>query len=798
LLAYLQIDQFADDRRIQARVAQSWSAESRLYQLLSLFQDIETGQRGYVLTGNRAFLQPYFAARESAKNRLAAVGRSLAGDRELQPRLARLEVLIDRKLAFAERAIAVRDNGGQAAAAALVATGEGKTIMDEARTLVDNLVGVERRELAGLRHSASRTRARVQVFSASLQLFLLALLGFAFAIYVRQIKQLRVLTGEARDNSARQAAIFTAATDAVVILDRDGTIEAANPAAERLFGYANADLDGRPVGDLFARRPKDATIRMLLQRLLARQDTGGFKIQHFTGKRKGGAMFEADVATSPVELAEEPRFLLVIRDATERRRVDQLKSEFVSTVSHELRTPLTSIAGSLGLVAAGAAGPLEPRAAKLVGIALANSQRLIRLINDILDIEKIESGKMSFDLRRFALRGIVEDAIQANLGFAAQQQVTITLAPGGEQAVVITDHDRLMQVLTNLLSNAVKFSPAGGSVDVILTPGSKRHRISICDHGPGIPPEFQPNLFTRFAQADHSDSRSKGGTGLGLAIVKEILDRTDGEIWYETSDAGTAFHVELAAQRNQRRRGVLLIQVEEPVVGEIRTAVAARGMEIELVNDLTELEAAAERRPYDAVVLGLAGGGRAAAAMVQSIRSNPSLATVPILAAVPVGSDGQVSPAIKLVDWLCEPPSSRTVTRGAELVRPADGIAAHLRVLHIEDDEDIVGLVRSAFGAKATITAARNADEAREALARDVPDLVILDLGLPGESGVQLLPSLHRPDGVPIPVVIYTARDEDPEIASRALAMLTKSKASLDDLVHTVMRIIQDQEAERS
>ncbi|MET0181160.1 MAG: CHASE3 domain-containing protein, partial [Novosphingobium sp.] len=793
LLAYLQIDQFANDRRIQDRVARTLAAETSLYRLMSLLQDIETGQRGYVLTGDPDFLDPYVAARAGVRASLAAVRRSLSDSPESRRRTADLARLTQRKLAFAARAVALRDEAGPESAARLVASGEGRAIMEQVRSLVGRSVSSEREQLAQLRRSANRARAQVQLLSAVLQLFLAGLLALAFMAYVRQIRRHMILTNQARDDGARLAAIFTAATDSMLILDAEGRIETANPAAERLFGAGPAELAGRHVADLFARRPREATIRTLLRRRVTRQGSRGSPLQQFTGRRGDGSSFEADVATSAVELADGTWFLLVIRDATERRRVERLKSEFVSTVSHELRTPLTSIAGSLGLVAAGAAGPLEPRAAKLIGIALNNSQRLVRLINDILDIEKIESGKMTFDMRRYNLPALVEEAVQATEGFAAEKRVSIAISCGGARAIVLADHDRLIQVLTNLLSNAIKFSPEHGVVEVALTPSIKRHRITVRDRGPGIPPEFQQSLFTRFAQADSSDTRSKGGTGLGLAIVKEILDRTGGEIGYETSPDGTAFHVELPAQPDQRRRGVLLVQVEDPVVREIRDALATRGMEADQIKDTSELDAAAGRRTYDAVIVGLRPGGREAAATVQAIRSCPSLATTPILASAPSSEDGELSQALTVVDWLDEPPTPVAVARGTRIVRPGNGREG-LRVLHIEDDEDIARLVASAFEDKAIVTAVQTAEEARRALAAETPDLVILDLALPDASGLELLPSLRKQDGEPFPVVIYTARDDDADIASQALAVLTKSKASLDDLVTTVLRIVHERE----
>jgi DNA-binding response OmpR family regulator len=318
--------------------------------------------------------------------------------------------------------------------------------------------------------------------------------------------------------------------------------------------------------------------------------------------------------------------------------------------------------------------------------------------------------------------------------------------------------------------------------------------VSVRDNGPGIPPEFQQNLFTRFAQADSSNSRSKGGTGLGLAIVKEILDRTGGAISYETSPAGTSFHVDLPAQPERRKRGVLLVQLDEQFAEEIRRALRERDIAVEAARDAGEIAAIAERRPYDAVVLGLAREGPSAAELVQSVRAHPTLAATPILAAAP-GEPGQFSPAVELVDWLSEPPTPVTFERGRHLLRSTNGGSEDLHVLHVEDDEDVLGVVATAFEGKAMVAAARSADEARQALAAKTPDLVILDLALPGESGLALLPSLRRPTGEPIPVVIYTAHDEDPEIASRAVAMLTKSKASLDDLVATVLRIVQHREA---
>jgi signal transduction histidine kinase len=243
----------------------------------------------------------------------------------------------------------------------------------------------------------------------------------------------------------------------------------------------------------------------------------------------------------------ETRGLLrALRYAVERKRLQRLKDEFVSTVSHELRTPLTSIAGSLGLLMGNAAGKLPDAAVNLLRIAHTNSQRLVRLVNDILDIEKMESGQIVFKFGRVEIRPLIEQAIEANRGFAEGSDVRIRLEDACVVCDVRADPDRLAQVVTNLLSNAIKFSPADNEVVVAIGNGTDIVRILVRDHGPGISADFKPHIFERFAQADATNARQKGGTGLGLSIVKQIVDRLHGEVGFaDAPGGGTVFHVEL-------------------------------------------------------------------------------------------------------------------------------------------------------------------------------------------------------------------------------------------------------------
>jgi signal transduction histidine kinase len=235
-----------------------------------------------------------------------------------------------------------------------------------------------------------------------------------------------------------------------------------------------------------------------------------------------------------------------LRYAIERKRLDRLKDEFVSTVSHELRTPLTSIAASLGLLVGKIAGILPGPAARLLSIAYTNTQRLVRLLNDILDIEKLESGRVVFDFAKVNVRLLIEHAIEANRDFAESHNVRIRLLDSASSDEVRADADRFAQVMTNLLSNSIKFSPAGSEVVVSIAKRADSLRISVRDHGVGISPEFRPHLFEKFAQADATNARQKGGTGLGLSIVKQIVERLGGEVGYDDAPGGGAvFHIDL-------------------------------------------------------------------------------------------------------------------------------------------------------------------------------------------------------------------------------------------------------------
>ncbi len=225
-------------------------------------------------------------------------------------------------------------------------------------------------------------------------------------------------------------------------------------------------------------------------------------------------------------------------DLLQRTELDSVKDEFISTVSHELRTPLTSIRGALGLLSAGLMGKVDDRAANLLRIASTNTDRLVRLINDILDLERMSSGTAPLQLRSCSMRELILQSVDTMSAMASDAKVKIDIVPepGNLPLMCEVDPDRLQQVLTNLLSNAIKFSPAESTIRVITEARPGEMIVRVEDHGRGVPAEKLESIFERFHQVDPGDSRQKGGTGLGLAICKTIMVQHGGHIWAERND----------------------------------------------------------------------------------------------------------------------------------------------------------------------------------------------------------------------------------------------------------------------
>jgi PAS domain S-box-containing protein len=370
----------------------------------------------------------------------------------------------------------------------------------------------------------------------------------------KRLEQQLVELDEARrqvEASGRKLALFAErAPIAVLELDAEGRIQRINQAAENLFGWSSDELAAGEAGVKHLVTPASHAEfdEMWRQLIASRAPVAHLRIRN---PRRDGLELVCEWNVTPLVNPEGAVVGVIAQgqDITRQLEAEKLKQEFTSTLSHELRTPLTSIIGSLQLINSGVLGDVDKEIAELTVVAERNGQRLLDLINDILDIEKIESGNLTMVRELLPLDELVRESLVLNRSFAERFQVRLE-TPGALLPVrVSADRKRLQQVMTNLISNAAKFSPQGEAVEVTMEDLGERVRVSVHDHGPGIPENFRARIFGRFAQADSSLTRQKGGTGLGLAICKRLVELMEGRIGFaDRATGGTVFYFELPKQ----------------------------------------------------------------------------------------------------------------------------------------------------------------------------------------------------------------------------------------------------------
>ncbi|SEP95790.1 ATP-binding protein [Thalassovita taeanensis] len=369
-------------------------------------------------------------------------------------------------------------------------------------------------------------------------------------------KAFQTLTDKHVENESKLQSILANVGEGLIIIGEMGEIRIYNPACERIFGYLANEVIGQNVSMLMTKPDAsvhDAVLLRYQQEKNRRIDWTG---REETGRRKDGSTFPIELTVSEILVQGERLFVGIVRDITERKAVEKAKSEFVSVVNHELRTPLTSIKGALSLLRSGALGYDTPAAQKSLDIAFRNSQLLGRLINDILDIEKLNSGEAFTKMGSLDLTALVRESLESNGPYADEYNIRLSYAGETNPVYVNGDNDRLLQVLSNLLSNAIKFSHPGSEViaRVRCDAAKETVRVSIEDSGSGIPEDAQEKIFNWFTQIDSSDQRQKGGTGLGLAIVKSIVELHGGTIHcISNEDEGSIFYFELTTHKKSDR-----------------------------------------------------------------------------------------------------------------------------------------------------------------------------------------------------------------------------------------------------
>lgn len=772
---------------------QSYSRRSQLVDLLSMMRAAETSERGYALVGDEQLQARYIAA-ETAVRRLLRELFIAYRYEPSPPQLGELSRIADAKFAEMDDVIRLFERRGAAEARRRINDGDGQRLMAQFEQLVGHIFQREIR-VGDQRVQAFRARA---AWIEWMMWVIAAIASVALTVILTQLWRQRRAKYEAAlaayEAAERSQTILNATADPIVIINASGTIETINAAVTRVLGYTPEAAERRDVTMLSDIAPGVGNFMERIGFADGRLRTSFLQEQPI--RTQFGETILFDVALGVMRLPDGDHIVASLRDTTERQRLDRLKDDLISTISHELRTPLTSVIGALSLLRADAAGTLPDEAQELVRIAESNGQRLIRLINDMLDIDRIEAGKFRLATAPLDLRDVVRRACDDHAVLATSHAVTLDCELPTEPLMVDGDEARLLQVLANMLSNALKFSPAGSTVTVCARRDGRAVLVEVADEGPGIAEEFRSRIFGRFERAAHTEGWA--GTGLGLAIARDIVARHGGDIWFEDRrPGGTRFVFSLptivtdnVAGQGAERGQVLICHGDARLEQELQGLLDAEGLASEMVTSASAARDALAGGGYDLLLLDMALDDPDALSLARDVRRAVAPDGLSIILVSPGGAiDAAARFSLDLVDWIDKPIDASRLKAALATAMPLDGVDIPI-VLHLDDDQDTLDVTARVLAGTARMMKVRSLADARAFLREQTPDLAILDYHLASGTGLDLLPDLADAHGVAIPTIVYSAHDVllDPEALVHAVVV--KSRHSAADLKATIRRIL--------
>lgn len=628
------------------------------------------------------------------------------------------------------------------------------------------------------------------------------------------------------ENDILLKAIMDGGRHSILVTHRSGVVKFMNQAAERMYGFPAAHFMGRHVSNFrmeiydpveleveagqlsreFGREiPQEDVFMALLK-------AHGSYEREWTAIRQDGTRIHVLVTVTAMkdERDEITGFLSVSQDITERMRLERMKAEFVSVISHELRTPLTSIRGALGLLVSGAAGGLPATALDLVTLAHRNCGRLARIINDILDLEKLESGQFTFDIRPFEPGHLLTQSLEENQAYGEKHGVRFLLKGQVPPDRVSGDPDRVLQVLANLLSNAAKFSPHGAEVWVEAREAGEFTEFSVRDFGEGIPEAFRSCVFQRFAQSENAKPHGSGGSGLGLNIARKMVEAMGGTIRFQTETGrGTTFTFSLprlavnepaaatsrdgaATSRDGENPRVLICEDDGDTAAVLRLLLKRAGFQSDVAPTIAEGWKWLREKRYAAMTLDLRMPDMDGLQFLRELRAGGPWSRLPVIVVSAKAREGRLemdANPVELVDWIEKP-----IDEGALLQSLSRALTvrndARPRILHVEDDRDLRDVLGRFLADKADLTGADSLREARARLEEESFDIVILDVALPDGSGLELLENLEARRDRPVSVLILSSEPAGEDVRGRVAAVLQKSRVSEERVVQAVLSLV--------
>jgi PAS domain S-box-containing protein len=836
--------------------------------LLSALKDAETGQRGYLLTGDTTFLEPYLVVRDTVDAQRRELGLLVVGTSEKQ-HVDAMAPLLRAKMAELSRTIALRRVGDMGPVLALVTSGEGKALMDSIRVEIAALVQEEEVTLA--EHEAafqSNIRHLFTTIAVASLLALLLALAFALSIYRETRYRLRNAalletkrSLEAREEANAQlqlanttlqvseerlAVTLGSIGDGVIATDANGRVTLLNSVAEELSGWSSSEALGRPVEEIFqiinqeSRQP--ATVPVA--ETLAQGVVKGLANHTALIARDGR---ERSIADSCAPIRDRQNTVvgavLVFRDVTEeyvlaRLRLEQsmqveeasrMKSEFLANMSHELRTPLNAIIGFSEALMDGLMGDMTDQQRGFIGDIFGSGTHLLSLINDILDLSKVEAGKMTLDLETVNLPTFLSSCLSIVRENASARNIRLSMDAADDAKLLQADARKLKQIVYNLLSNAVKFSKNGGEVTVIArrvarddvgllsgpwagrscelpdSPFPEFLKISVNDAGIGMSPDGFAQLFTPFSQIDSGLSRKFEGTGLGLALVRVLAELHGGTVAVESAEGqGSRFTVwlpfraatpdesndapkNLGGPRDAIAPGarVALVVEDDPKSAQlIRVQLEAEGFTVLCAARAEDALVLAVQQPLALITLDVQLPHMDGWELLTVLKRSPALKYVPVMI-ISIVSDPHKGFALGAAAVLQKPISRQEMYESLVsigLLPLARGKT--LNVLVVDDSPAAVELLAVRLESFASsVLRASNGRDAIDIARRELPDLIILDLMMPEMNGFEVVEALQgQPDTARIPVLVVTAKIITAEDRARLSGYVTAvmEKAAFD------------------
>ncbi len=798
--------------------------------LLIDLDDMETGSRGYVITGQESFLEPYTRGLAQWEKKVHNLGQLTWDNPHQQRRIETLEPLIQRRISNLTMQVAIRRARGLSAATGFVSTGTGKELMDDIRQVLSDMEN-EEYEILGI-HDAdvqegSRNNKIVSVLGSLLSLLLVTWAGFAVSRDISARTQAERAANDARTYAEQ---IIATIREPLLVLTRDLRVRTANRSFYLAFSTSSEETEGRFLYELGGGQWNNTDLRQALEGVL----NNNARLEDVEIQNEFPSIGRRTMLLNARKLYREGNHtelvLLAIEDITDRKqaeedrnrhqeriesqnreleRATQMKSQFLSTMSHELRTPLNAVLGFSDMLRDERHGTLNDRQRRYVNHVNSSGKHLLRLINDILDLSKIEAGKMELIIENVSVHTTFDDTVET-LRLLAENK-SQTLAHHAEPDLLVrADPVRLKQVLVNLAGNAIKFTPEGGRVELKARQENGQVRLEVWDNGPGIPVEEQQHVFDAFSRL--RQSAQVEGTGLGLAITKRLVELHGGNMGLESQPGqGSCFHFMLPATEAVQKEpeqltppveglpqdSRILVIEDDPAAAQIISSyLASSGYEAVICDQPQHaVERVAQLQPH-AVTLDLLMKPTNGWEILFQLKLDPRTRQIPVVVVTILNSPGNGA-AFAAEEYLVKPVDKPTLLAAINRCLARRGIVVLKQpVLVMEDDEAVRAVLTELLTSEGfSVVTAADGLAARNCVRSALPALVILDLTLPEVSGFELLAEWRAsPRTTDLPIFVLTGRDlsleEQKYLLAHSESLFQKKSEWQENLKNQLHRVL--------